>query len=151
LISKILKMLNIWIFKWMVKSQSTLTGREVTYSALTSVLQAQGNGLFSWTPVKQSFFDRHKGHRRVRPVLHYQRSVTNIVEYFMKHIQLRNWIYVWYITPNFNQTSKVMDQYLLHTLQQYKRNHNNCFHIKKYRKIILFKNYIDTRGMKVTH
>jgi len=48
--------------------------------------QPQDNALFSRTAVNQSFFDRHKGHRGSRPVLHYQRSVTSILEYFVKLI-----------------------------------------------------------------
>jgi len=70
----------------MFQSQSTLTGRVVTISVRTSLLQPQGNGLFSRTPFNQSFFDTHNGHRGFRPVLHYQRSVTSIMEYFVKHI-----------------------------------------------------------------
>jgi len=44
----------------MVQSQSTFPGRAVTFSARTSLHQPQGNGLFSWTPVNQSIFDKHK-------------------------------------------------------------------------------------------
>ena len=35
----------------------------------TSLHQPPGNGLFSWTPVNQSFFDKHKGHRGFRPLV----------------------------------------------------------------------------------
>jgi len=70
----------------MVQSQSTLTGRTLTFWAQTSLHQPNGSALFSRTPVNQSFFDRHNGHRGSRPVLHYQRSVTSIMKYFVKRI-----------------------------------------------------------------
>jgi len=56
----------------MVQSQSTLTERAVTFTERTSLCQPRGNGLFLRTSINQSFFDKHKGHRRFRPVLHYQ-------------------------------------------------------------------------------
>jgi len=52
-----------WVIKWMVQNQSTLTGRTINFWAHTSLHQPQRNALFSRTPVNQSFFDRHKGHR----------------------------------------------------------------------------------------
>jgi len=61
------KNVDVWIIKWMVQSQSTLTGRTVSFWAHTSLHQPQGNALFSRIPVNQSFFDRHKGHRGSRP------------------------------------------------------------------------------------
>ena len=80
-------MLNVWIInEWMVQSQSTLTDRTVTFWAHTSIHEPQGNALLSPTPVNQSFFDRHKGHSGSKPVLHYERSVTSIMEYSVKRI-----------------------------------------------------------------
>jgi len=53
----------------MVQSQSTFPARAVTFSTHTSVRQPPGNCLFSWTPVNQSFFDKHKGHSGSRPLV----------------------------------------------------------------------------------
>ena len=99
----------------MVQSQSTLTGRTVPFWAHTSLQQPQANALFSRTPVNQTFFDRHKGHGGPRPVLHYQISVTIIMEYFVKHIINELILCNGKLRQSFNQISKVMDQYLLHT------------------------------------
>jgi len=122
----------------MVKSQSTLTGRAVTFSARTSLLQPQGNGLFSRTSVNQSFFDRHKGHRGSRPVLRYQRSVTSIVENFMKHIIKELILYMVHYVNVLSKLLRWWTNICSIPVQQYKRNHDNCFNIKEYRKRKLF-------------
>ena len=46
----------------------------------------KGTDLFSRTPVYQTFFDTNDGHRGFRTVLHYERSMTNIFEYFVEHV-----------------------------------------------------------------
>ena len=114
IMSKIFKMLNVWISKWMVQSQSTLTGRTVTFSAHTTLLKPQGNASFSRTPVNYSSTDTEAIggpglYYTIRDLWH---ALWNI-----------SWnVYNWgtdsmygTLHQSFNQISKVMDQHLLHT------------------------------------
>jgi len=58
--------------------------------AQSSLLQHQGNGKFYADSPSAIIFPQIEGCRGCRPVLHYQRSVTSIMEYFVKQILFNN-------------------------------------------------------------